>query len=192
MRLYLLVTIFSLLCFTLNISSCKKDRADEKNNMEPVGIEEPVKPYDFEAEKAGESSKVKSARTKALVQFALKYLEKNGREKTLDAINNPKNRDHQKFIDGESYIWVFQTDYNSKAIVVAHAVNNTLIGKEWYDVKDPDGKQFFHDILRISENKGEGWVLYRWAHPELKKAMPKVTYFKKSGDLIFNNGFYLE
>lgn len=179
-------------CIVLFNVSCKKDKPVENSDVNPYIIEEPVKPYDFDAEKAGESSKEKSARTKALIKFALSYLEKNGRDKTLDAIDNPKNKDHQKFIDGDYYIWVFQTDFEHKATVVAHAVNSTLKGKEWYDVKDPDGKQFFHDIVRISKNKGEGWVLYRWAHPALKKAVPKVTYFRKSGDLVFNNGFYLE
>jgi signal transduction histidine kinase len=172
--------------------SCNKDKPVENADMNPYINEEPVKPYDFEAEKAGELSKEKSARTKALIQFAFKYMEKNGVEKTLDAIDNPKNRDHKKFIDGDYYIWVFQTDFKRKATVVAHAVNSTLKGKEWYDVKDPDGKQFFHDIVRISKHKGEGWVLYRWAHPVSKKALPKVTYFRKSGDLVFNNGYYLE
>jgi len=146
----------------------------------------------LEAEKLAEASMGKSARTKALIQFSLNYLNKNGREKTLDAIDNPRNPDHKRFVDGEYYIWVFQTDFNNKATVVAHSVNTTLRGKEWYDVKDSDGKQFFHDIIRICKNKGEGWVLYRWAHPKYKKAMPKLTYFKKVGDLVFNNGFYLE
>ncbi len=192
MRLRILLFSISLLCLVLINFSCNKDKPDETSIVNPYVIEEPVKPYDFEAEKSGESSKEKSARTKALVQFAIKYFEKNGREKTLDAIDNPKNRDHKKFIDGDYYIWVFQTDFEHKATVVAHAINSTLKGKEWYDVKDPDGKQFFHDIVRISRHKGEGWVLYRWAHPVFKKAFPKVTYFKRSGDLVFNNGYYLE
>ncbi len=191
MKLKSLITVLVLSFFILSMSACKKENKDVTGEMNPVISEEPVKPYDFEAEKAGESSKEKSAKTKALIQFALKYLEKNGREKTLDAIDNPKNKDHKKFIDGEYYIWVFETDYNKKVTLAAHAVNSTLKGKEWYDVKDPDGKQFFHDIIRICKNKGEGWVMYRWAHPTLKKAMPKVTYFKKSGDLVFSNGFYL-
>jgi len=192
MRLNIYMIILSLLCLFLTASACKKEGTEESGDKNQVVIEESVMPYDFEAEKAGESVKEKSVRTKALIQFALKYLDKNGQERTLDAIDNPKNRDHKKFIDGEYYIWVFRTDYNNRATVAAHAVNIALKGKEWYDVKDPDGKQFFHDIVRISKNKGEGWVLYRWAHPTLKKAMPKVTYFKKSGDLVFNNGFYLE
>lgn len=180
-----------LLIIPLNIS-CKKEKIAETSEMNQVIMEEPVRPYDFEAEKTGEELKQKSARTKKLVRFAIKYYEKNGREKTLDAIDSPKNPDHKKFIDGDYYIWVFSTDYDKKATVVAHAINSTVKGKEWYDVKDPDGKQFFHDIVRICRNKGEGWVLYRWAHPKFKKAMPKVTYFKKIDDLVFNNGFYLD
>ena len=189
MRLSFINIFLSFLIITF--FSCKKE-TPVQDTVKEVVVEQAVMPYDAEAEKAGEASKDKAARTKNLVQFALNYMQKNGREKTLDAIDNPKNRDHKKFIDGEYYIWVFQTDYEKQAIVAAHAINPTLKGKEWFDTKDPDGKLFFHDIVRIAKNKGEGWVLYRWAHPETKKATPKVTYFKKSGDLVFNNGFYIE
>jgi len=192
MRLQIPVAILALMFLIMGSPSCKKESQDEKSNTNHAVAEESVKPYDIEAEKAGEALRDKSFRTKALIKFALQYLGKNGREKTLDAINNPGNRDHKKFIDGEFYIWVFWTDYNNKTIVAAHAINSTVKGKEWYDVKDADGKQFFHDIVRIAKNRGEGWVLYRWTHPSLKKVMPKVTYFMKSGDLVFNNGFYLE
>lgn len=192
MRPHISVPVLILMLFVLCSPACKKESSDKKNDANQAIIEEPVKPYDIEAEKAGEALREKSARTKALIKFALQYLGKNGRDKTLDAINNPKNRDHKKFIDGEFYIWVFWTDYDNKAIVAAHAINGTVKGKEWYDVKDADGKQFFHDILRIAKNKGEGWVLYRWTHPSVKKVVPKVTYFIKSEDLVFCNGFYLE
>ena len=187
-----LVTVLSLLCLVSIFTVCKKESINKNTESDKVVIEEQVKPYDFEAEKAGEALKEKSARTKYLIRFAINYLEKNGRDKTIDAINNSKNRDHQKFIDGDYYIWVFQTDFNDKVTIVAHAMNSTLKGKEWYNVKDPDGKQFFHDIIRISRNKGKGWVLYKWAHPKYKKAVPKVTYFQKVDDLVFINGFYLK
>ncbi len=185
---FILIIVFPVLFSPF----CKKESFEEKNSATQAIAEEPVKPYDIEAEKAGEAAKEKSAKTRALVKFALQYLEKNGRENTIDAINNPKNRDHKKFIDGDYYIWAFWTDFSSKAIVAAHAINGSVKGKEWYDVKDAEGKQFFHDIVRISKNKGEGWVLYRWTHPKLKKVMPKVTYFVRSGDLVFCNGFYLD
>ncbi|HOP29365.1 MAG TPA: cache domain-containing protein [Spirochaetota bacterium] len=190
MKCYCGRILLILALFLISNISCKEEAPVEKTVKEDV-VEETVKPYDADAEKAGEASKIKAAKTKALIQSAISYLEKNGREKTFDAITNHSNPDHKMFIDGEFYIWIFQTDFKSNAIVKAHAVNYTLINKEWYHTKDPDGKQFFYDIVRIAKNKGEGWVLYKWAHPIHKKAVPKVVYLKRYEDLVFLNGFYL-
>jgi len=190
MKFYRESFLLFVMLFIISIISCKEEVPQQETEKEPV-VEEKVKPYDAEADKAGEASKIKAAKTKALVNFAISYLEKNGREKTFDAITNPGNPEHKKFIDGEFYIWVFRTDFKTNAFVVAHAFNYTLINKEWYNTKDPDGKLFIQDLVRIAKYKGEGWVLYKWAHPVTKKATPKVVYLKRFEDLVFMNGFYL-
>jgi cytochrome c len=121
----------------------------------------------------------------SLVQKGIAFYKKNGEAKTMSAIN-----DKHMFQKGDLYLWVIRSDSKNKAMVVAHGTNKTIPGKEWYNVKDPDGKYFIHEICDIAKTKGNGWVEYRWAHPKLKKAKPKVTYLERVNDLIFMCGYY--
>lgn len=121
----------------------------------------------------------------ALVKKGIAFYKKNGEAKTMEAIT-----DKGMLQKGDLYLWVIQTDFKKKAIVVAHGTNKTIPGKEWYNVKDPDGKYFIREICDKAQKKGNGWVEYRWAHPRLKKAKPKVTYLERVNDLIFMCGYY--
>lgn len=123
----------------------------------------------------------------ALVKKGIEFYQKNGEAVTMDAINNKKML--QK---GDLYLWVLRTDFKSKATVLAHGTNKTIAGKEWYNVKDPDGKYFIRELCVTAKNNGSGWVEYRWAHPTRKKAMPKVTYLERVNDVVFLCGYYIE
>ena len=122
-----------------------------------------------------------------LVKNGIAYYKANGEKKTVAAIN-----DKGMFQKGDLYLWMFRTNFKDKAILLAHGTNKTIVGKEWYNVKDPDGKCFFHEIIKTAKKSGKGWVEYRWAHPVQKKAMPKVTYLEKVNDIIFLCGYYKE
>ena len=51
-----------VILFFYSIISCKKEEPVQQSVKEPV-VEEKVKPYDAEADKAGEASKNKAAKT---------------------------------------------------------------------------------------------------------------------------------
>jgi cytochrome c len=121
----------------------------------------------------------------SLVRKGIAFYKENGESKTMTAIT-----DKGMLQKGELYLWVIQTDFKNKAIVLAHGINRTIPGKEWYNVKDPDGKYFIREICSKAKKDGKGWVEYRWAHPIRKKAMPKVTYFEKIDNIIFLSGYY--
>lgn len=121
----------------------------------------------------------------ALVERGIAFYKQNGEAKTMDAITNKG-----LLRKGNLYLWVIRTDFKKKAIVIAHAINKTIPDKEWYNVKDPDKKYFIWEICKKAEKDGKGWVEYRWAHPQLKKATPKVTYLQRVNNLIFLCGYY--
>jgi len=100
----------------------------------------------------------------SLVQEAIAYYKANGEEKTMKAINEDK-----MFQKGELYLWIFRTNFKDNAVLLAHGTNQTLVGKEWYNIKDPDGKYFYKEIIQKAIKSGKGWVEYRWAHPTKKK-----------------------
>lgn len=119
---------------------------------------------------------------KALVKKAAAFLKENGKEKAFAEISNP----HGKFVKGELYVFVF----DPKGVMLAHGANAKLIGKNLYDLKDPDGVYFTRDILAVAK-KGGGWTpKYKFTNPATKKIANKVTYGEPVGELTVACGVY--
>jgi cytochrome c len=129
---------------------------------------------------AAEKGTAKEA--KAMVQKAIAYYKANGQDTAFAEFNNPRG----KFVDGDLYIWV--GTLNAK--VIAHGANKALIGKDLYNLKDPDGKQFMKEIVDVAKAKGSGWVDYKWSNPVSKKIEHKSVYLQKVDDKVFVCGFY--
>lgn len=119
---------------------------------------------------------------KALVKKAAAYMKENGKEKAFAEISNPQG----KFVKGELYVFVL----DPKGLMLAHGANAKLIGKNLYDLKDPDGVYFTRDILNVAK-KGGGWTpKYKFTNPASKKIETKVTYAEPAGDLAVGCGIY--
>ncbi|HTH17193.1 MAG TPA: cache domain-containing protein, partial [Magnetospirillum sp.] len=73
---------------------------------------------------------------------------------------------------GKEYVWV--NDLNG--IMVMHPFAPQLVGKDILDLKDPDGKFFFKDMIDLAHTKGSGTVQYKWAKPGATEPSPKVSY----------------
>jgi cytochrome c len=122
------------------------------------------------------------AEAKALVQKAISYIKANGPEKGFAAFTN---KDPQ-FIDRDLYIFVY--DMNGK--VLAHGQNPRMVGKDLYDLTDPDGKAFVKERIEIAKTKGSGWQNYKFSNPTTKKIVEKTSYIEKYGDFIVGCGAY--
>ena len=68
--------------------------------------------------------------SQAMVDKAIAFIKKNGREKAFAEINNPKGQ----FTDRDLYVVVY--DINGK--VLAHGANAKMIGRDLLDNKDVD------------------------------------------------------
>lgn len=189
-----LKNIVSFMAIILFLVSCGK--SEESDN--PVAgttnqqFDMTDKPYDAEAEKLSLNYRQKSAAVLAQLNRGIEYAEANGIEKLIEILKNPDAPGRSRFVQGDYYIWIFKTDFKTTAVVVAHPINKAINDRDFFEIKDADGKLFIKDIMRITATKGKGWVSYSWAHPRLKKAMPKLTYSVKFGDYILSDGFYLE
>lgn len=67
--------------------------------------------------------------------------------------------------------------YNIKGqrvVIVAHGVNEKLVGKDLTDMKDADDKFFLQEAVKLAP-KG-GWVDYKWPDPATKKVSAKSSY----------------
>ena len=90
----------------------------------------------------------------------------------------------------EGYFFVI--DENAR--MVMHPFKPELAGKDVSSNKDPKGKQLFSEMVRISKEKGEGFVTYSWPLPGTEQLAPKISYVKlyKPWGWILGSGVYLD
>lgn len=181
---------FAIICFI----GCKKNEAtlaDKTSNTEAqVVLSE--KQIDREAEREAKKYPRKAEIAIAQLQRGYDFAKENGVEKLIEVLQNHNDPRRKQFVSGDYYIWIIKTDFKESAVIVAHPINKAIETRDFYTIKDADGKEFIKDIVRIATFKGEGWVSYKWAHPIKKKAMDKLTYLRRIGDYILNDGFYLK
>ncbi len=123
-----------------------------------------------------------SAEAEAMVKKAIAYIKANGKENAFAEINNPKGR----FIDRDLYVTVY--DLNGKCL--AHGANSKMIGKDFIDMKDIDGRPYVKERMEMAKTKGKGWQDYKFTNPVSKKIEPKSMYFEKLEDVVVACGIY--
>jgi signal transduction histidine kinase len=116
------------------------------------------------------------------VAKAEKFYEANGKEKTIEELNNPKGQ----FSQGEAYVFA----YDLTGTVIAHPVNAKLVGMNNVDVPDVDGKLWRQEVLAKVKADGIAVVDYKWKNPTTNKVEEKTSYCKKVGDIILVAGTY--
>jgi cytochrome c len=88
-----------------------------------------------------------------LVRLAFKFMKANGLTSTLDTINDKRV---DQFQYGDLYIEV----YSLKGICLAHGNNQDLIGKDFWNVTDQDGKFYVRDMIKKASEQ-PGWVDFK-------------------------------
>ncbi len=122
------------------------------------------------------------ADAKALIQKGAAFYKANGKDKAFAEFSDPKGQ----FTKGDLYIFVV----DSKGKVFAHGGNAKLVGKDMSELKDADGKFFMKEIIKTANEKGSGWVDYKWTNPVTKKVDDKTTYVEKVDGYVFGCGIY--
>ena len=119
---------------------------------------------------------------KTMVEKAVIYYQDNGREKALQEFNTPGNQ----FVKGDLYVFA----YDMNATIIAHPVNKKLVGINFMETPDVDGKLFRKEIVELAKKKGTGWVDYKYKNPASGKIELKTTYVKRAGDVVICCGAY--
>lgn len=88
-----------------------------------------------------------------LVRLGFKFMKINGLTLAIETIND--KRDDQ-FQYGDLYLEV----YSPKGICLAHGNNQDLVGKDFWDVVDQDGKFYVREMVKKALNQS-GWVDYK-------------------------------
>ena len=110
----------------------------------------------------------------ALVKKGIAYLKANGPEKSYAAFNDPQGQ----FVDRDLYLFVLDTSGK----MLAHGANKKLLDKNLIELKDANGKAFIKEFIDVGNTKGQGWVDYKWPHPQTKAIESKSSYVQKLGD----------
>lgn len=118
----------------------------------------------------------------AMVKKAVELVKSAGKDKALAAFNDPNGGFQVKDL------YVFAQDLASGA-TLAHK-NPGLIGKDLRVLKDADGKAFGLEMTQLANEKGSGWVDYKWVNAQTKKIEPKSSYIERVGDIYVGVGIY--
>ncbi len=119
---------------------------------------------------------------KKMVEKAVAYLKAEGEEAALKELKNPNG----KFQWRDLYVFA----YDLNGIMMGHP-NPKLIGRNLYQEPDVKGKLFSKEIVYLASNMDSGWVDYTYLNQMTQQEEPKITYFRKAGNLIICCGAYL-
>lgn len=107
------------------------------------------------------------ASVRAVVEETVKYCKSVSKEECFKAI------DSDRFSKGPFFIFAF--DY--KAIGVANGRIPKLIGKNFWNLKNPDGMYIFREQVQTAKKPDGGWLQYKWKKPDGSSIM-KLSFIK--------------
>jgi len=123
------------------------------------------------------------AQAENLVKRAVVYAKANGMEKLIKETNQGVFH-----VGSGSELYIFI--YDMQGVVKAIGFNTQeLVGKNRWDLKDPDGKFIVREIVETSK-KGGGWVDYKYPNPLSGKMEMKTSYVVPCEGLIIGAGTY--
>ncbi|MGJ5152099.1 methyl-accepting chemotaxis protein [Bradyrhizobium sp. HKCCYLR1022] len=89
-----------------------------------------------------------------------------------DAQKRALERASQLRYGGNEYFFV--TDMTAKMLM--HPISTKLIGQDVADMKDPNGKKLFQEMIDVVRQHGRGFVDYDWPKPGSETPQPKLTH----------------
>ena len=92
--------------------------------------------------------------------------------------------------DKSEYFWI--NDMNG--MMLMHPIKAELNGKNMNPLKDPTGKFFFQEFVRVVKEQGGGYVDYYWPKPGFEEPVKKLSYVKgyDSWGWLIGSGIYID
>lgn len=113
-----------------------------------------------------------------LVEKGISYIMSNPDDKAFSALSHDK-----RFVDGELYLFAFDSSKKSAGICLAHGQQKDLIWQNLINLKDTYGTFIVQSLIEKAR-QGGGWVTYQW------RGATKESYVKevRKGDKTFTIG----
>lgn len=119
----------------------------------------------------------------AMVKKGVAFIKANGKQQAYAAIND---RDNKEFHDRDLYLAVHGLD----GTALAHGTNVKMVGKNFIEITDMDGKAYIKERVEFAKSKGTFWTDYKFNNPVSKKIEPKTAYCERVDDVIVCGGIY--
>lgn len=120
----------------------------------------------------------------SFVNKAVDFAKEYGNDSLLGAINQASDEFYQK----DLYVFAYDTNGN----IIAHPVNQKIVGKNLLDIPDIDGKYFRREIVEKGKKQDTAWIDYKYKNPENGYIENKTTYIRRVGGIIIGCGVYRE
>ena len=117
-----------------------------------------------------------------MVENAVAYVKMHGRDKAFAEFTDPKG----EFI--KNGMFVFAQDFNG--VMLVHAGNQSLTGKNVIETKDVHGKYHGKEMINLAKTKGSGWVEYAAMNPFTQIIQEKATYIQRIDGYFLACGVY--
>lgn len=139
----------------------------------------------------------KEIKTQHLVESTLGILEyfhsqeQNGQLSKQQAQEQAMNAVKKLRYGRDDYFWI----NDLKPVMLMHAMNPALDGKDLSGYKDPDGKEIFNEFVKIAKSQeSAGFFNYRWPMPGATNPVDKVSYVQqfKPWGWVIGTGVYLD
>jgi methyl-accepting chemotaxis protein len=90
----------------------------------------------------------------------------------------------------DDYFWI--NDLSGR--MVMHPFAKKLLGQDLMEMKDPNGKAFFAEMIAIVKRDGAGFVDYMWPKPGNEEPVAKISYVKGFApwNLLVGSGIYID
>lgn len=105
-----------------------------------------------------------------------------GREKALADFTTKQ----PAFVDRDLYVFCYGADRT----IVGHGADPALVGVNFDDLRDVDGKAFGTEIWNVGRQPNGGTVEYRWMNPVSGQVEPKVSTVRSAGEDVCGVGVY--
>jgi cytochrome c len=122
-----------------------------------------------------------------LVDSALAIWKDKGKEYALKVVNASAGRLKK------GIFYTFAVDFSGT--VVGHPMQTKLRGKNLWEAKDPNGKLFVQDMVKVAQSQeGSGWVEYEWERPDQSGMGTKRALIKRvpGEDILVGCGYHIK
>ncbi len=120
-------------------------------------------------------------RAETLLEIAAQHVRDKGEAGALDFSRQ------SAFVDRDLYAYALRMD---GVFLASGGSSAALVGQNVLKETDAAGKPFFREMIELARQQGEGRIEYQWFNPADSRGEPKLTLFRKVGEVIVAVGYY--